>query len=273
MWNFANKRGKLDVRSQKMTGSEVDMDPNRNVEVFGDSILKGIQLDSDNNRYHIDNNIDVDMMEKKYFLSISNFSKFGCTITKGLALIEKRLKGSKPLCDAIVMDFGGNDCDFDWRAVSERPEDEHQPNTPLDVFAETYRKLIELLKEKGIRPIITTLPPLNAQRFFNWFCAGLDKTNVLKWLGSVEAIYRWQENYSRTIEKIAEETGALLVDIRGAFLKHRNLECLYCDDGTHPNTEGQRVITQVFLEFIEKAKASGEIDLFARINTIPCSSY
>ena len=240
------------------------MEQQRNVEVFGDSILKGVQLDDENNRYHVDNNIDVNMLEKKFLLSISNFSKFGCTISKALALIEKRFKNEKPECDAIIMNLGGNDCDFDWKAISENPEQEHQPNTPLDVFAETYRRIIEYLKKKGIRPIITTLPPLDAQKFFNWFCGGLEKkANVLKWLGGVEAIYRWQENYSRTIEKIAVETGALLVDLRGAFLKHRKLENLLCADGAHPNTEGQRVITQEFLEFIEVSKANGRIEVFA----------
>ena len=236
----------------------------KSVEVFGDSILKGIQLNPDNLRYHVDNNIDVDMLEKKFRLSISNFSKFGCTITKAFALIEKRFQSDKPYCDAIVLNLGGNDCDFDWKAVSENPEAEHNPNTPLDVFVDTYRSIIDFLKEKGIRPIITNLPPLDAQRFFSWFCGGLEKkANVLKWLGDVGAIYRWQENYSRTIEKIAEETGVLLVDLRGAFLKHRKLRPLLCADGTHPNTAGQRVITQGFLDFLDLATRKGKIPAFA----------
>ena len=240
------------------------MELERNVEVFGDSILKGVQLDDENKRYHVDNNIDVSMLEKKFLLNINNFSKFGCTISKAFLMIEKRFNSGELKCDAIVLNLGGNDCDFDWKAVSERPDDEHEPNTPLDVFSDTYKKIIEYLKEKGIRPIITTLPPLDSQKFFNWFCGGLDKkANVLKWLGGVEAIYRWQENYSRTIERIAEETGTLLVDLRGAFLKHRKLEHLLCADGTHPNTEGQRVITQGFLEFIEMAKAKGKIEIYA----------
>ncbi|MDR2572408.1 MAG: SGNH/GDSL hydrolase family protein [Oscillospiraceae bacterium] len=239
------------------------MDLYRNVEIFGDSILKGVQLSDENMRYHVDNNIDVDLLEKRFRLSINNFSKFGCTISKAFSLIEKRIKSGKLQCDAIVMNLGGNDCDFDWKAVSERPDDEHQPNTPLDVFFDTYCKIINFLKENGIRPIITTLPPLDAQRFFDWFCGGLEKkANVIKWLGSVESIYRWQENYSRTIEKIAEETGTLLVDLRGAFLKYRKLEHLLCADGTHPNTEGQRVITQEFFDFIERASAKGKIALY-----------
>ena len=266
------------------------MEQQRNVEIFGDSILKGVQLDDGSLRYHVDNNIDVDMLEKKFLLNISNFSKFGCTISKAYSLIEKRFKGGRQetndnvsadiinnisgsnistgninrTCDAIVLNLGGNDCDFDWRAVAERPDEDHQPNTPLDVFSDTYKKIIEFLKENGVRPILTNLPPLDAQKFYDWFCGGIDKSaNILKWLGTVESIYRWQENYSRTIEKIAEETGTLLVDLRGAFLKHRKLEHLLCADGTHPNTEGQRVITQGFLEFIEKAKATGKIAIYA----------
>jgi len=149
------------------------------------------------------------------------------------------------------MDYGGNDSDFKWKEIAECPEDEHLPNTPLDVFVDTYHKIIRMLKEKGIRPILTTLPPLSAQKFFHWFCKGLNKENILKWLGSVEAIYRWQENYSRAVEKIAVATNTLLVDLRGAFLKHRRIENLLCEDGTHPNTEGQKIITQAFLDFFK----------------------
>ena len=235
------------------------MNMQKRVEIFGDSLLKGIQLNPQNLRYHINNHIDVKRIEKTHFLDIRNFARFGCTVTKGLALIEKRLKGDEPFCDAIVMDFGGNDCDHNWQMVSERPGENHLPHTPFDVFVETYHKIIVRLKENGIRPIVTTLPPLDAQKFFHWFCSGLDKASVLNWLGDVHLIYRWQERYSRAVEKIAAETNTLLVDLRGAFLKHRSLQRLLCEDGTHPNTEGHQIITQAFLDFIENAKAKGEI--------------
>ena len=235
------------------------MNIKKRVELFGDSIFKGIQINPKSMRYHINNTIDIKMIEKKHFLSVRNFSKFGCTITKGLELLENRLKGNEPLCDAIIMDFGGNDCDFDWKAISERPDEEHFPHTTLDVFVNTYHKIITLLKAHGIRPILTTLPPLDADKFFNWFCNGLDKTNVLKWLGSVDYIYRWQESYSRAVEKISAETNTLLVDLRGAFLLKRKLDRFLCEDGTHPNTEGQKLITQTFMEFIDDAKIKGLI--------------
>ena len=226
----------------------------KNIEIFGDSLLKGIQVNPKNMRYHIDNNIDVDGIAKTHSLSIKNFSKFGCTITKGFTLIKKRLKADETFCDAIVMNYGGNDCDFNWVEVAERPDTEHLPNTPLDVFIETYYKIIKLLREKGILPILTNLPPLDAQRFFDWFCNGLNKANILKWLKSVENIYRWQENYSRAVEKIAVETNTPLVDMRNTFLRHGKTQRFLCEDGTHINTEGQKIITQSFLDFITKAK-------------------
>jgi len=229
------------------------------IEVFGDSLLKGIQVNPKNKRYHVDNHIDVEGIEKAHSLSIKNHSKFGCTITRGLSLIERRLENDEAACDAIVMDYGGNDCDFNWKEIAGKPDDEHFPNTPLDIFVDTYLKIIRLLKENGIRPILTNLPPLDARRFFDWFCNGFNKKNILKWLAGVESIYRWQERYSEAVEKVAAETDTLIVDIRGAFLKQGRIRRFLCEDGTHPNTEGQKIITEAFLEFIEQSKNQGKI--------------
>jgi lysophospholipase L1-like esterase len=71
----------------------------------------------------------------------------------------------------------------------------------------------------------------------------------LKWLGSVNTIYRYQEYYSRAVEQLSAATGALLVDLRGAFLELRRIDRLLCEDGTHPNTEGQKIIMSAFSSF------------------------
>jgi len=228
----------------------------KTIEVFGDSILKGIQIHPVHNRYFVDNHIDLDAIRQKHSVSIENHSRIGCTIGKGYELSKKRLnKGA--LCDVVVMDFGGNDCDFNWKAISENPTCEHQPKTPIDEFVRVYHEMIEVLKKHSILPVLTTLPPLSPQKFFDWFCKGLNKDNVLKWLGGdVNAIYRFQENYSRTVEKIVRDSGAHLVDLRGAFLRERHLNNLLCEDGTHPNTNGQKIITAAFLEFAENLATS-----------------
>jgi lysophospholipase L1-like esterase len=223
------------------------MDILRKAAVFGDSIFKGIQLDAITKRYGVKNCIDFVKIGIKHSVSIDNFSMFGCTVTKGNAMLQKRLE--KRIFNICVLEYGGNDCDFNWKEISERPYDKHLPNTPLDVFVNTYRKMIHALTEKGIEPIIATLPPLEPQRFFDWFCKDLNKENILKWLGTVNTIYRFQEMYSRAVEHIANETNTLLIDIRGAFLNNFRVDNLLCEDGTHPNSEGQKIITEAFLNF------------------------
>ena len=220
----------------------------RKIEVFGDSILKGIQVNAHNRRYHVNNNIDVDMLSKKFSLRIVNRSRLGCTVTRGKSVVEKFLNEA-PDCNAIVMDYGGNDCDFDWKAISADPGAHYEPKTPISMFVKIYSGIVEKIKKSGIRPVITNLPPIEPQRYFDWFCKGLNKENVLRWLEGVSTIYRFQEFYSKTVEEIARNTGAMLVDLRGAFLKERQIGRFLCEDGIHPNTEGQKLITQEFARF------------------------
>ena len=59
----------------------------------------------------------------------------------------------------------------------------------------------------------------------------------------MDAIYRWQAMYSRMAEQTARETGAALVDLRGAFLRDgRSPEELLCLDGIHPSRAGQELM-------------------------------
>ena len=221
-----------------------------NIALFGDSILKGVQINPASKKYYINNNIDADMFSKKYSIQIKNYSSFGCTVTKGNDMLKKALE-KNIMCDAIIMDYGGNDCDYNWKAISENPKGNHFPNTPLELFIKTYGGIIDTLKKSGVLPILTTLPPLEPQRFFEWFCRDLNKKNIIMWLGEINNIYRHQENYSRAIEKIALEKQVPLIDLRSAFLKSGNIKELLCEDGTHPNTLGQKVIASSFDNFAD----------------------
>jgi lysophospholipase L1-like esterase len=221
------------------------------IEVLGDSILKGIQVNPNNQRYYIKNDIDTTMLSSMYNLKITNESRFGCTVIKGSEIIIKKLEKGLD-CDALVMDFGGNDCDFKWADIASNPNGSFKPNIPLELFETEYINLIKSIKNKNIIPILTTLPPLEPQRFFDWWCRNLNKENVLKWLGSVGQIYKHQEIYSSCVKKIAKSENVLLVDIRAAFLKNENIGNLICVDGTHPNSKGQQIITNAFQDFINE---------------------
>lgn len=223
----------------------------KNIEVLGDSILKGIQVNPKNQRYCIKNDIDVMMLSKMYDLKISNKSRFGCNVVKGSEIITRNLEKGMD-CDVLVMDFGGNDCDYKWSDIANNPNGSFEPNIPLELFKTEYIKLIRHLKNKNIIPILTTLPPLEPQRFFDWWCRNLNKENVLNWLGNVGNIYKHQESYSECVKEIAKSENVPLVDLRAAFLENGNIENLICEDGTHPNSKGQGIITNAFQKFINK---------------------
>lgn len=231
------------------------MDFIKRLKLYGDSILKGVQLNFQNKKYSVDNRIGFAEIEAQYGVEIENCSRFGCTVTKGAQLLQKALDGGLQ-CDAVLMDFGGNDCDFKWESISNNPNAEHLPNTPIQTFTETYKNMIRALKGREILPILTTLPPIDPERYFNWFCQGgeLNRGNILQWLGDITTIYRYQERYSRQIEKIAEEENCPLIDLRGAFLENRKIGAFLCQDGIHPNTEGQRIIGRAIAGFFSSLK-------------------
>ena len=125
---------------------------NRQVTLLGDSILKGIQVDLGDRRYRTHNEINVEALESEFQLSIHNDAHFGATVRKGSRLLDRMLARKLP-CDMMVMDFGGNDCDFRWKEIAEDPTGDHQPNVPLPEFVELYREMIRRVRSHGIRPI------------------------------------------------------------------------------------------------------------------------
>lgn len=220
----------------------------KNIGVFGDSIFKGIQINPANNKYYVDYNLNEEILKENFSIEIKNYSSFGCTILKGINVIKKRLEKNSEW-HAIIMDYGGNDCDYNWKSISDNPEGDFQPNTPPGLFVETYHKIIDGVRNRGILPIITTLPPLEPRKFFDWFAKDLNKENILKWLGDIEVIYRHQEAYSKLVEKIALDKDVPLIDLRAGFMEYGNYEELLCEDGTHPNTLGQKIIEKTIFNF------------------------
>lgn len=218
------------------------------VLVLGDSVLKGIQVDESTHRYIPQNTMDLPGFEAEFGIKIDNKSRFGSTSLNGEKLLDRFLnKGTH--WDAVVMDFGGNESNYQWADIAANPTGDHSPIVPLTRFPTEYRRLIRLVKAQGMLPILMTLPPLIPQRFFDWWCDGLDKNAVRQWLGEESNIFTHQERYSQAVEQLAREERIPLVDVRRAFLEHGNLDELMCIDGTHPNSAGQALIAKTFREF------------------------
>lgn len=220
--------------------------------LFGDSVAKGVVFDSIRRKYRVLKDCFAASIETAENLSVTNYSKFGCTITKGREILERHAAELSSY-DFTVFEFGGNDCDFDWHAIGEDPHGEHLAKTPLDVFEQEYREAVRFTREHGGNPVLLTLPPIDAHRYFNWFTQGENVENILQWLGDIDRIYRWHEMYNLAVCRVAMQEGVLLLDISSRFLERSHYEELLCEDGIHPNEKGHELIFESLREAARKA--------------------
>ena len=79
---------------------------------------------------------------------IENKAKFGSTINIGKNIIFKNIELIKETKSKyVVMEFGGNDSDYNWIEISKNPDKEHYPKSSITEFIEIYSYLIDELKK------------------------------------------------------------------------------------------------------------------------------
>lgn len=223
------------------------MEKAKKLVIWGDSLARGVIYDEQSDRYRISSCAAVNAVAEATGMEIVNRARMGMTADRGFSQMETDLaRGIAG--DAALIEFGGNDADFDWRAISEDPRTPHRPKTPLAVFEEKLRGMIGLARARGMDVLLCTLPPVLSDRYFAFFSrGGLNQENVLAWLGDKDKIYRYHERYSLLTERLAREYDCRLLDVRSAFLEKWDPHPYYCRDGIHPNDAGQKLITDAVL--------------------------
>ena len=188
------------------------------ISLWGDSIGKGVVFDEARGRYVILKENCVALLGRLLGEPIENHAMMGCTARKA----AERMTDSQLTPGGIaILEFGGNDCDMPWREISQTPEENHQPNTTVEEFRRILSALVDRVRRGGMEPLLITPPPLIAERYFKWVTRNLDGEAVLRWLGDIQHMYRWQERYAAAVRDVALQKGARLIDLRDAFLEYR----------------------------------------------------
>lgn len=225
----------------------------KKIVALGDSVIKGVILnrEGENSRYSLADKSIVECCAERLGIESVNLGKMGCTIEAGERILNRfadRLAGAK----YVLLEYGGNDSDYDWRAIAEAPDGQHVAKTPIEMFECVYERVINKVKELGAIPLVLSLPPMDAQQYFNFFSSGWSqdrKDNVLSWLGgSTNTIMSGHELYNLATMRVAQRTGAVWVDVTSELLRERNFRSYLCDDGIHPNERGQRMIAEAVLQ-------------------------
>lgn len=222
----------------------------KQIEVWGDSILRGVYFNETVGRYErLGEASCTALVQKALNVPLHNHARFGMTSEKGRGAMAREIRESGPGTAALI-GFGGNDIDFDWRAIAAAPRERHVPHTLPQRFRENMAEMVALARSKGLEPILMTLPPIDAHRYYNWVCRDIEqKENVLLWLGDVQRIFRAHAAYNDIIVRLAAASGCRLVDQRAAFLERGDYRGCLCADGIHPNAKGHELLAQTFLRY------------------------
>lgn len=212
-----------------------------NIALFGDSIGRGVCYDESRGRYsYLKDSFDK-LLENSGLARIINRSRFGAIAAEGLVNYQE---SPTPEADYVAIEYGGNDCTPNWQEAAKDPEGFYPANTSLPAFEKILRQFVNLVRQRGQTPILVTCPPLLSQQYVDWISQGLHKENILRYLGDVHRVYRWQEQYALAIHQVARLTQCYLFDLRAWFLRKRDLSALYCVDGMHPNQLGHQWIAK-----------------------------
>ena len=220
------------------------------IAALGDSITKGVVL-NDQNRYSAAEQSFLDILSSELDLRVDNYGKFGCTVSYGNSVIERHAADIAD-SDYTFIEYGGNDCDFDWIKIAQDPHGEHKARTPLEEFTEELTSLVAKIKELGSVPVLITLPPILSDTYFSFLSRSMSdeqKNNIKEWLGGdVGIITRWHESYNRALFQVANQTRTQIIDITTPFDTFRgDLTSLYCADGIHPNARGHKLIAHTII--------------------------
>lgn len=214
------------------------------IHIWGDSLARGIVYNEEKGRYAISRERCTGRLQEALGCKVENHSNMGATVVDGLQWFETFRSVPRALC---AVEFGGNDCDLDWAYVAEHPEEPVRPKVELAVFEEGLTRFVNEIRARDMKPLLVTPLPLHAERYFRWVTRGLDAAAVLKALGDVNHIYRWQERYAISVRNVARTTHCRLLDLRDVFLAQPGYERLMSLDGIHPSDAGHRLLTDALI--------------------------
>ncbi len=207
----------------------------KKIVLFGDSLLKGVLYDEASQRYISIGKKKCEEIGTQNNVEIVSMAKFGMTAKRAY---ETGLHNRIPDCDLVIIGLGGNDCNFNWKEISDNPEDEHYNNSTSSEYKDAMIGILTDLKARNINTAILSLPPISSEKYFNWFSKNLNKINLKNWITDINIIYQMQEYYNTINKNVAKDLGVPILDVRSICLINRDYSQMLECDGIHLKEAG-----------------------------------
>lgn len=239
------------------------------ITVWGDSILKGAVTGK--NTGHLFDIIKEDSLtlakqkldslaSENEFLQIDNQSVFGSTITKTQKRLNKTLEKhqnqkGEDWCDLAIIESGGNDCDYDWNILAQNPDSEMNPRTSVENFIRILDEMIQKLRQNHITPLVMTMPPLVGDWWYEHVSRDLNPEVMKKFTdGNIFKLYQNHEFYNLKLMEFCTKNNVQMVDMRKAMLSFSDYRKIMCRDGIHPNEDGYKYMSEIWIQELPKIK-------------------
>lgn len=209
---------------------------------FGDSVTRGISFM--NGRLRIVKANYPSLLQgalKSLGIDVLNKGVFNDNSDLLVHRLEDDVLSEQP--DYVLIEIGGNDCNFRWDEVALRPDDEHEPIVPLERYLQNLRTLVERVQKNNSVPVLMNLLPLDPVRYYQQVAATYGKA-VAHWIAHCGGIEHWHGMYNRSLCQLIGRLDVLTIDLRTAFKKAADLAVLLSDDGIHPTEAGYKVMSE-----------------------------
>ena len=212
--------------------------------VFGDSILKGvITIPNSEKLFDTTENDSLSLAQKELGFELDNRSIYGNITSKGLVKLQKFYeKGGE--ADFCVIEFGSNDCDYDWGTLVQK--------VPLEDYLANLAAMIKLCRDHKVTPLMMGLIPYVCDDWFKTIIKGQDEKAILDFLGgSPETLGKNQLIYKNAQADFVQKNNVQFLDPWTIFEGHKELMCF---DGIHPNEKGYELLSKAWIKFLSEVK-------------------
>ncbi len=215
---------------------------------FGDSVTRGIsffrgrlRIQRQNYPYFLQERLDGEGRD----IQVVNKGVWNDTSTHLLQRLKADVLDLDP--DLVLIEIGGNDCNFRWDEVAASPHDVHEPIVPLREYLENVTRLVKEIDGRGTLPVLLTLLPLDPVRYYRHLVRFYgDKLG--HWIGLCGGIEHWHGMYNRFLRRLISDLNISWIDLRNRFKRKGDLQELLSDDGVHPLPTGYRAMAECILE-------------------------